>query len=305
MKQFFQKIKTFFLTFGNDIKAETKILFREISDFFKSLGHRISVFFKKCSASIKKSFTVHKKKTPDESEPYSFYEECQTFCRAGGSKSDGTAADTENSGTKSADKNTQSAEENSFTGTSNTSRHYPIIYAAGNFFDILFDVLFAAGIILRLKPTLFFLAYIPKSDDNWIERFILFLLEKDFSPIERISWLPSEVIFTLFCIIAAYIIFKLIFALFVAHGPQKIVSVLLTALLVFTLTLTIDKFLIFLLFYFLLYFTYQLSCGISPKAAGIKLYLIAILDICMYLVLHIISFPEAFAFLFLPIKGWI
>lgn len=339
MSNFSQKIKKL----KSDIKTGAKILRRQISDFFKSLGNRISGFFKKCGTGIKKFFTFNKRKNKqaDKSGEDSIHNENQAAEPKSASKNNKTAANSaysqtetesseneqketvdstnsqteastqqetscsEDEKTNSDSKNAQSAKEETSEAKSGKPRRHSVIYAIGSIFDVLFDVLFAAGIILRLKPNLLELARMPKLNDEVTAMLKRILIEISFYPPKKVAELQPEIIFLLFCIIASFIIFKLVFALFVAHGPQKLVSVLLVAATVFTLTLTMDKFLIFVAFYFLLYYTYEISCGISPKTAGIKMSAVIILDILMYIILHAVSCPESFEFLRLPVSGWI
>jgi hypothetical protein len=140
-------------------------------------------------------------------------------------------------------------------------------YGAGFFFDFVFDLIFSAGIVVRLKPDLFF-----ASEEYSI----------------------SEFIFA--GILASYLCFKIGFALFAARGSQKIVSVLCEAMTVLSITFVDEKFLLFVLFYFLLYVTYQISCGIRAKGALKKLCVLVILDLCLYVAFHAIfdtTFREA------------
>jgi hypothetical protein len=167
-------------------------------------------------------------------------------------------------------------------------------YGAGFFFDFVFDLIFSAGIVVRLKPDLFF-ASEEYSISRIVEMICNFLGEKEIFQQEHSESL--KIAFFIFAgILASYLCFKIGFALFAARGSQKIVSVLCEAMTVLSITFVDEKFLLFVLFYFLLYVTYQISCGIRAKGALKKLCVLVILDLCLYVAFHAIfdrTFREA------------
>lgn len=113
-------------------------------------------------------------------------------------------------------------------------------------------------------------------------------------------------------ILIIYFVFKLIFSFFITKSPQKLLSALLVFIGILTVSLVLDKFILFLMFYILLYFAHQLSCKIAPKTAAIKLGTIILLNIILYVTLHFAfntelleSLKSILQTLELPIKGLI
>lgn len=157
-------------------------------------------------------------------------------------------------------------------------------FAFLNFFDIIFDLVFAAVIILILKPRL-----VPKFVDA----------EKGDSTsiyglVDNLGFLKNykRLLFFLLALLAAYFIFKLIFSFIYVRGLQRISCAMIVVLSIVSIFLLPTNILFFILFYFLLYITFQISCGIKPNCAIYKLFAVIVLDITLYLELHVFFIKE-------------
>lgn len=135
-------------------------------------------------------------------------------------------------------------------------------FAFLNFLDVVFDLVFAAVIILRLKPELI--------NGNSLCNKLIFLC----------------------ALLAAYFIFKLIFSFIYVRSLQRISCAMIVVLSIVSILLLPTNILFFLLFYFLLYITFQISCGIKPSCAIYKLIAVIALDITLYFELHLICIDE-------------
>ena len=137
-----------------------------------------------------------------------------------------------------------------------------------NIFDVIFEVVFACGLFFCLRPELLDL----KNKNLYVEQI-------DFYPLELILLgriLPTStessnfIIFTIVCIFAAYLLYKIIFSLATANGVNKLISILLAVITLISVSLIKDKLLIFLVLYILLFATFQFSCGFDFKVVRIK-----------------------------------
>lgn len=137
-----------------------------------------------------------------------------------------------------------------------------------NIFDVIFEVVFACGLFFCLRPELLDF----RNENTYVEHI-------DFYPLELILLgriLPTStessnfIIFTIVCIFAAYLLYKIIFSLATANGVNKLISILLTVITLISVTLIKDKLLIFLVLYILLFATFQFSCGFDFKVVRIK-----------------------------------
>lgn len=148
-----------------------------------------------------------------------------------------------------------------------------------NFFDVVFDLVFAAVIILRLKPELM-------NGDSLCNRMSIIDFVK--------SNLESDFLFLVFlsALLSAYFIFKLIFSFIYVRGLQRISCAMIVVLSIVSIFLLPTSTLFFLLFYFLLYITFQISCGIKPSCSIYKLIAVIVLDVALYLELHLIFITE-------------
>lgn len=152
-------------------------------------------------------------------------------------------------------------------------------FAFLNFFDVVFDLVFAAVIILRLKPELM-------NGDSLCNRMSIIDFVK--------SNLESDFLFLVFlsALLSAYFIFKLIFSFIYVRGLQRISCAMIVVLSIVSIFLLPTSTLFFLLFYFLLYITFQISCGIKPSCSIYKLIAVIALDVALYLELHLIFITE-------------
>lgn len=158
-------------------------------------------------------------------------------------------------------------------------------FAFLNFFDIVFDLVFAAVIILILKPEL-----VPKfvgaEKGNSTSIYGLMNIEEFF-----VKYKDNLSVF-LIILLAAYFIFKLIFSFIYVRSLQRISCAMIVVLSIVSILLLPTNILFFLLFYFLLYITFQISCGIKPSCAIYKLIAVIVLDITLYFELHLVCIDE-------------
>ena len=108
------------------------------------------------------------------------------------------------------------------------------------------------------------------------------------------SNLESDFLFLVFlsALLSAYFIFKLIFSFIYVRGLQRISCAMIVVLSIVSIFLLPTSTLFFLLFYFLLYITFQISCGIKPSCSIYKLIAVIALDVALYLELHLIFITE-------------
>lgn len=152
-------------------------------------------------------------------------------------------------------------------------------FAFLNFLDVVFDLVFAAVIILRLKPELI-------NGNSLCNKISIIDFVK--------NNLPENFLFLIFlcALLAAYFIFKLIFSFIYVRSLQRISCAMIVVLSIVSILLLPTNILFFLLFYFLLYITFQISCGIKPSCAIYKLIAVIVLDITLYLELHVFFIKE-------------
>lgn len=152
-------------------------------------------------------------------------------------------------------------------------------FAFLNFFDIIFDLVFAAVIILILKPEI-------RNGNSLCNKLSIIDFVK--------NNLPENFLFLVFllALLAACFIFKLIFSFIYVRALQRISCAMIVVLSIVSIFLLPTNILFFLLFYFLLYITFQISCGIKPICAIYKLIAVIVLDITLYLELHVFFIKE-------------
>ena len=152
-------------------------------------------------------------------------------------------------------------------------------FAFLNFFDVVFDLVFAAVIILILKPEII-------NGNSLCNKISIIDFVK--------NNLPENFLFLIFlsALLASYFIFKLIFSFIYVRGLQRISCAMIVVLSIVSIFLLPTSILFFLLFYFLLYITFQISCGIKPSCAIYKLITIIVLDIALYFELHVFFIKE-------------
>lgn len=112
-------------------------------------------------------------------------------------------------------------------------------FAFLNFFDIVFDLVFAAVIILILKPELI-------NGNSLCNKISIIDFVK--------NNLPENFLFLIFlcALLAAYFIFKLIFSFIYVRSLQRISCAMIVVLSIVSILLLPTNILFFLLFYFLL-----------------------------------------------------
>lgn len=137
-----------------------------------------------------------------------------------------------------------------------------------NIFDVIFEVVFACGLFFCLRPELLDF----ENKDLYFAQVNFYSLKLilfgNFSPESK--EISNLTIFTIVCIFAAYLLYKIIFSLATANGVNKLISILLAVITLISVTLIKDKLLIFLVLYILLFATFQFSCGFDFKVVRIK-----------------------------------
>lgn len=158
-------------------------------------------------------------------------------------------------------------------------------FAFLNFLDVIADLVFAAVIILILKPGL-----VPKfvGADKGSSASIYGLMDVW----EFLLKYKDNLSFFLIVVLTAYFIFKLVFSFIYVRGLQRVSCAMIVVLSIVLILLLLSNICFFLLFYFLLYITFQISCGIEPKCAIFKLFAVIVLDIALYFELHLIFIED-------------
>ncbi len=150
-----------------------------------------------------------------------------------------------------------------------------------NIFDVIFEVVFACGLIFCLRPELLDF----RNENSYFGQIDFYSLKLilfgNFLP--ESTEIPNLTIFIIVCIFAAYLLYKVIFSILTANGVNKLISILLTVITLISVTLVKDKLLIFLVLYVLLFATFQFSCGFDFKVVRIKF----IIFICLAFVAYI------------------
>lgn len=266
MKSFFIKCKSVFCL----AKIKTKMFFSEL--FFK-----IKLFFKKIISAIQNWLTSIGLKLLGFREKISkVHKKPQNNCNTEDFSQPETKSKTEQKTSDETEVQTPCKKTNSFRNK----------FGRGifHFFDIIFEVIFACGIIFYIRHD--FLNF------DQLENFFIHLnantiiiLTNSFSSLENIS---ETAVFLIFALIIFYLLFKFFYLLFLANGANKIVAILLLAMSALCLSLVNDKFLIFLALYILVFFSFQFTCGSSFLTIKRKFFAVVILDLIAYFVILII-----------------
>lgn len=266
MKSFFIKCKSVFCL----AKIKTKMFFSEL--FFK-----IKLFFKKIISAIQNWLTSIGLKLLSFREKISkVHKKPQNNCNTDDFSQPETKSKTEQKTSDETEVQTPCKKTKSFRNK--------IGRGIFHFFDIIFEVIFACGVIFYIRHD--FLNF------NQLENFFIHLnantiiiLTNSFSPLENIS---ETAVFLIFALIIFYFLFKFFYLLFLANGANKIVAILLLAMSALCLSLVNDKFLIFLALYILVFFSFQFTCGSSFLTIKRKFFTVVILDLIAYFVILII-----------------
>lgn len=297
----FKRAGNFFVKTWQNIKNFCTDVLKTNKEFFTGLKIKISTRWKNSLSKFKQKNSKSKK------EQNSPEVESQTEQTNTSSGTEQTSDSTEQN--SSAEKSTQSKQSD--TSEKTIRKPNKFIYVSANILDIFVDVLFAFAIFLRLKPDLFkgqFSSFF-ESISNKGKMITFFFKEQE--PL-KLSELPDNILAIFLIFLVLYFVLKLVFSILIAPGQQKLVAILLIFIEIFTISLVLDKFLIFLAFYILIYFTHQVFCKITIKTAAIKALVIIILDLILYLTIHIIfnsdilaCFKTIFQQLVLPVNGLI
>ena len=266
MKSFFIKCKSVFCL----AKIKTKMFFSEL--FFK-----IKLFFKKIISAIQNRLTSIGLKLLGFREKISkVHKKSQNNCNTEDFSQPETKSKTEQKTSDETEVQTPCKKTNSFRNK----------FGRGifHFFDIIFEVIFACGVIFYIRHD--FLNF------DQLENFFIHLnantiiiLTSSFSSLENIS---ETAVFLISALIIFYLLFKFFYLLFLANGANKIVAILLLAISALCLSLVNDKFLIFLALYILVFFSFQFTCGSSFLTIKRKFFTVVILDLIAYFVILII-----------------
>lgn len=124
---------------------------------------------------------------------------------------------------------------------SNSCKH-KFIRGILQFFDIIFELVFACGIIFYMRPKFL-------KCENFLQ--FKFLDKQIFSFTTEIS---EFAIFIILVMLVLYLLFKIIYLLLLASSANKIVAILLLAISVVCINLVQEKFLIFIALYILIFF---------------------------------------------------
>ncbi len=143
-----------------------------------------------------------------------------------------------------------------------------------NFFDVIFEVLFFCAMIFCLIPQIF-----ENSNITKVKFFSGTLYYR--APDEIIGYTDFAI-----CVIASlivfYVFYKTFFALKMAEGKNKAISILcLLALVLAGLPLGGKTYWIFIVIYFILFFAFELSCSVKIKLVIKKLICILLLNFIM------------------------
>lgn len=280
MNDFFTKLKTWLCSVGNSIRK-----------FFKKIGFAIKSFFLKLADETKSS---------GANKTFSTTSETSSSATASSADKTNSSSASENSSKNSAGtskanakpEKSSSSKSSEKSAKNKTSKSVRLFFL--NFFDVLFEIAFFCGIFCILRSDFF-----SKEKFSWAQNFnfenlkIFAFIGIDKSSAEE-SLPHSQISLLIICVIfALYIFYKLIFALVNSKRFNKIVSVLLLAMNLVSLLLLRDKFLIFLIFYILMFFAFQFSCGINFKTSKAKCAIILILSFASYLIL-LCAFSDSF-----------
>ena len=309
MNALFQKIKNFFAKIWQAIKLFFSKIAQKWNNFLIKLGNGLFKLRNKIRSVFKRKNPKQKSRND---QPKNTSDTCQQETQnENKSASQTSTARTEQSADPQSEKTNQpeTPETNSSPAPQKPKSSSRFFAITGNIFDVLTDLLFGFALILRLKPDIFknpnifqFTVSVTVSEKIKV---IIANLPDPLNLTELAKDHPA-IVAAFLGILILYFLLKLIFSFFITKSPQKLLSALLVFIGILTVSMALDKFLLFLMFYILLYFAHQLSCKIAPKTAAIKLGTIFLLDIILYLALHFFYNPcliEIFKPFTLPING--
>lgn len=274
MSEFFRYFKDFIKFLRNAIKSFFVRVWNCIKNFFLKTDAKLTKFFNDNAekSRAKKAERIRRKEAKKA-------EKAARKAKAAESKAESANA----SYFASADNTQEEPNVKNYSTNVKTFHKFKMLFL--NTFDIIFEIVFFCGIIFLLNPNLI----TNKSYfENWnfenIEMFFAISVSE-----------PKDCNFVLFVALTFFVIYflyKIIFALSSAEGINKIVALLMLLISVFSLFLVNRIFILFLVFYVLLFFAFQLSCGIRTKTARTKFLCLIICNIIAYCVL-IFIFSEA------------
>lgn len=305
MNALFQKIKNFFAKIWQSIKNFFSAVSKKWNAFLVTLGTKLLKLRDKiCS--------IFKRKNPEQkSRNKQSATESATYGQA--FQTENTTAGQNEAPLPEKPNQTETTDTASAPAPQNQKPASRLSVITGTIFDVFTDLLFGFALMLRLKPDIFCGINIFAFEFPEDSKILVFInsIGEPLNLSELAENYPSFLAAFL-GILIIYFVFKLIFSFFITKSPQKLLSALLVFIGILTVSLVLDKFLLFLMFYILLYFAHQLSCKIAPKTAAIKLGTIILLNIILYVTLHFAfntelleSLKSILQTLELPIKGLI
>ncbi len=264
MDSVFEKIRIFFTS-----------VFKKIGVFFRKIAEKLNGFRIYVAAGCKKLFEKIKLKKEEFLRKQAIKKEAENAARQV-RKEEKLKAKQE--------KEQKRQEEAAQRGVYLKSAGARILRGFLNIFDVIFDVVFACGLIFCIRPNLLNFGRNESYSDffeSTIESVKVFLFGSISIESNEVSNLA---IFIIVCIFAVYLLYKVIFSLATANGVNKLISILLTMIMLVSVTLVKDKLLIFLALYILLFATFQFSCGFDFKVCRIKF----ISFVCLAFVAYIV-----------------
>lgn len=299
MNDFFTKLKNFFISAGKTMKSSFSKIGLSVKNFFSRTNERTKEFFKNYSEKTK-SEKAEKIRLKEEQNRKNENSE-ETF-----SDAEKIRLKEENEKLK---KERQTNQEIKKQIDREIAKGIRLFFL--NIFDVVFEIAFFCGIFFILRPDLLKeflngekLSWAENFDFGWLQAFAFIGLDKSFANHNKTS------IFIICMIFAVYVLYKLIFALVNSKRLNKFVSVLILVMNLVSLLLLKDKFLVFLIFYILLFFAFQFSCGINFATSRLKCLSILVFSFFAYIILLCVfssSFRMAIFFLYEEIhlpKKW-
>lgn len=255
MNDFFTKLKNFFISAGKTMKSCFSKIGLSIKNFFSRTNEQTKEFFKNYSEKTKS------KRAEKQAQKIKLNKEKEER-----------------------KKEKQLEQERKEKIDNEIAKGIRLFFL--NIFDVVFEIAFFCGIFFILRPDLLNnfltkekLSWAENFDFGWLKAFAFIGLDKSFAEHNKNS------IFIICLIFAAYVLYKIIFALLNSKRLNKFVSVLILAMSLVSLLLLKDKFLVFLIFYILLFFAFQFSCGINFATSSLKCLSVVIFSFFAYIII--------------------
>lgn len=247
MKSFFLKCKNILCLVKSKIKSFFSNLISLIQKWMISFGSKIISFREKLSFKNNKEIKSQ-----------------------GSFVSENLSKEPDSENAQQADQESDNINKTHVSNKESNSCKHKFIRGILQFFDIIFELVFACGIIFYMRPKFL-------KCENFLQ--FKFFDKQIFSFTTEIS---EFAIFIILVMLVLYLLFKIIYLLLLASSANKIVAILLLAISVVCINLVQEKFLIFIALYILIFFSFQFTCGSSFLTIRKKLFTILTLDIIAY-----------------------